>query len=111
VNDLSKELARLNENGDGNLIVGGLKEVKRSFTTACLANKITNLRKHDFRHAFVSRSIFARLLRLDLERGIPERIRTAAGSFLSYGHEITIPELSVSVGQILRPHMEAPCFL
>jgi len=79
VSDLSKELARLNENGDGNLIFGGLKEVKRSFTTACRANKITNLRKHDFRHAFVSRSILARLLRLDLERGIPERIRTAAG--------------------------------
>src|SRR5215831_10382018 len=33
---------------------------------------------------------YARILRLELERGIPERIRTAAGSFPSYGHEVTL---------------------
>lgn len=33
---------------------------------------------------------YARLLRLDLERGIAQRIRTAAGSFLAYGHEISL---------------------
>ena len=33
---------------------------------------------------------YARLLQLDLERGTPERIRTAAGSFPSYGHEVTL---------------------
>jgi hypothetical protein len=33
---------------------------------------------------------YARLLRLDLEGGIVQRIRTATGSFLAYGHEITL---------------------
>ena len=33
---------------------------------------------------------YADLLNLDLEAGIPERIRTATGSFLAYGHEITL---------------------
>ena len=33
---------------------------------------------------------YARLLRLDLENGIFERIRTAAGSFPAYGHEVTL---------------------
>jgi hypothetical protein len=32
----------------------------------------------------------ARLLGLDLTSGIPERIRTAAGSFSAYGHEVTL---------------------
>lgn len=32
----------------------------------------------------------ARLLGLNLESGIPERIRTAAGSFPAYGHEIRL---------------------
>jgi integrase len=52
---VNEELARLNGTGDGNLLFGGLKEVKRSFNTACRAHKINDLRKHDFRHAFVSR--------------------------------------------------------
>ena len=71
---VTEELARLNENGNGNLIFGGLKEVKRSFTTACRANKITNLRKHDFRHAFVSRSIVA---------GIPPAVALKASGHAS----------------------------
>ena len=33
---------------------------------------------------------YARLLRLDLENGILEKIRTAAGSFPAYGHEVTL---------------------
>jgi hypothetical protein len=33
---------------------------------------------------------FAEKLDLDLLTGIPERIRTAAGSFLAYGHEVTL---------------------
>jgi len=32
----------------------------------------------------------ARLLGIDLESGIPERIRTATGSFPAYGHEVTL---------------------
>lgn len=32
----------------------------------------------------------AQFLKLDLLSGIPERIRTAAGSFCAYGHEITL---------------------
>ena len=32
----------------------------------------------------------AQMLGLDLKSGIPERIRTAAGSFPAYGHEITL---------------------
>src|SRR5262245_55263722 len=55
-----EELVRLTEKlRDQDLIFGGLKEVKRSFGTACRASKIEDLRKHDFRHAFVSRSILA----------------------------------------------------
>lgn len=71
---VKEELARLNENGDGNLIFGGLKEVKRSFNTSCRANKITNLRKRDFRHAFVSRSILA---------GIPPAVALKASGHAS----------------------------
>ena len=71
---VKEELARLNETVDGNLIFGGLKEVKRSFNTACRANKITNLRKHDFGHAFVSRSILA---------GIPPAVALKASGHAS----------------------------
>jgi integrase len=71
---VKEELARLNESSAGSLIFGGLKEVKRSFTTACRANKITNLRKHDFRHAFVSRSILA---------GIPPAVALKASGHAS----------------------------
>ena len=33
---------------------------------------------------------FARLLGFELESGVPQRIRTAAGSFPAYGHEVTL---------------------
>ncbi len=33
---------------------------------------------------------YGKLLNLELEAGISQRIRTATGSFLAYGHEITI---------------------
>ena len=33
---------------------------------------------------------YAELLGLDVESGAPERIRTATGSFMAYGHEITM---------------------
>ncbi len=33
---------------------------------------------------------YAFLLGFDLERGVKERIRTAAGSFIAYGHEVTL---------------------
>ena len=33
---------------------------------------------------------YAQLLGIDLESGIPERIRAAAGSFPAYGHEVTL---------------------
>jgi hypothetical protein len=41
------------------LVFGGLKEVKRSFNTACRLTGIEDLHKHDFRHAYVTRSILA----------------------------------------------------
>jgi len=33
---------------------------------------------------------YAELLGLDVEDGLPQRIRTATGSFIAYGHEITL---------------------
>ncbi len=33
---------------------------------------------------------FARLLGFELESGVPQGIRTAAGSFPAYGHEVTL---------------------
>ncbi len=33
---------------------------------------------------------YAELLGLDVEEGLPQRIRTATGSFVAYGHEITL---------------------
>jgi integrase len=69
-----EELARLVELGDEDLIFGGLKEVKRSFGAACRASKIQDLRKHDFRHAFVSRSILA---------GIPPAVALKASGHAS----------------------------
>ena len=41
------------------LVIGGLKEVKRSFNTAFRLTGIEDLHKHDFRHAYVTRSILA----------------------------------------------------
>jgi integrase len=57
-----QELLKLkNEHGDheSGLVFGGLKEVKRSFNTACRMTGIEDLHKHDLRHAFVTRSILA----------------------------------------------------
>ncbi len=71
---VKEELARLNEASQGELIFGGLKEVKRSFNTACRAIKVTDLHKHDFRHAFVSRSILA---------GIPPAVALKASGHAS----------------------------
>ncbi len=71
---VKEELARLNETSQGELIFGGLKEVKRSFNTACRAIKVTDLHKHDFRHAFVSRSILA---------GIPPAVALKASGHAS----------------------------
>jgi integrase len=51
------ELQSHNEESD--LVFGGLKEVKRSFRTACRLAGVKNLNKHDFRHAFVTRAILA----------------------------------------------------
>jgi len=69
-----EELARLVKLSDEDLIFGGLKEVKRSFGAACRASKIRDLRKHDFRHAFVSRSILA---------GIPPAVALKASGHAS----------------------------
>ncbi|MFN2456065.1 MAG: hypothetical protein ABR577_17820 [Pyrinomonadaceae bacterium] len=38
----------------------------------------------------VFQRIYAELLGFDVERGTPQPIRTATGSFNSYGHELTI---------------------
>src|SRR5262245_13874993 len=57
-----EELMKLKEQYDdhpSSLVFGGLKEVKRSFNTACRLTGIENLHKHDFRHAYVTRSILA----------------------------------------------------
>ncbi len=57
-----EELLKLKEQyGDhpSGLVFGGIKEVKRSFNTACRLTGIEDLHKHDLRHAFVTRSILA----------------------------------------------------
>jgi integrase len=54
-----EELLRLCEKNPEGRIFGGLKEVKRSFGTACRLNGIKDLHFHDLRHAFISRSILA----------------------------------------------------
>jgi integrase len=54
-----EELLRLCKNSPGGAVFGGISEVKRSFGTACRLTEIIDLHFHDFRHAFVSRSILA----------------------------------------------------
>lgn len=71
---IKEEMIRLCETAPGNLIFGGLKEVRRSFNTACRAIKVSDLHKHDFRHAFVSRSILA---------GIPPAVALKASGHAS----------------------------
>jgi integrase len=53
------ELKKLCEKNPHGQVFGGLSEVKRSFSTACRLAGIEDLHLHDFRHAFVSRSILA----------------------------------------------------
>lgn len=38
----------------------------------------------------VFKRVYAELLQLDLEGGQPQSMRTAAGSFMSYGHEVKV---------------------
>lgn len=54
-----EELRKLCGNNPEGPIFGGLSEVKRSFGTARRLSGINDLHFHDFRHAFVSRSILA----------------------------------------------------
>ncbi len=54
-----EELKKLCQKSSQGKIFGGLSEVKRSFGTACRLAGIEDLHFHDFRHAFVSRSILA----------------------------------------------------
>lgn len=54
-----EELKKLCEKNPSGKVFGGLVEVKRSFRTACKLAGIEDLHLHDFRHAFVSRSILA----------------------------------------------------
>ena len=54
-----KSLYDANRNHPSGLVFGGLKEIKRSFATACRMSGIEDLHKHDFRHAFITRSILA----------------------------------------------------
>jgi integrase len=53
------ELKKLCEKNPEGKVFGGLNAVKRSFGTACRLAGIEDLHLHDFRHAFVSRSILA----------------------------------------------------
>jgi len=54
-----EELQKLCETNSEGPVFGGLCEVKRSFGTACRLSGVNDLHFHDFRHAFVSRSILA----------------------------------------------------
>jgi integrase len=59
VHDRLKELYNLISNDSSGLVFGGLRDVKKSFGTACDMKVITDLHLHDFRHAFVTRTILA----------------------------------------------------
>jgi hypothetical protein len=43
----------------------------------------------------VFRRLYAEYLGLDIEGGIPQRISTVTGSFLAYGHEVTLSVLGI----------------
>lgn len=63
-----------NHHYPSSLVFGGLKEIKRSFATACRMTWIEDLHKHDFRHAFITRSILA---------GIPAAVALKASGHAS----------------------------
>lgn len=63
----------VDKNGPG-FVFSGLKNVKRSYATACRNCKIEDLDKHDFRHGFVSRAILA---------GIPPAVALSASGHAS----------------------------
>ena len=57
-----QELLRLHDltkESQSGLVFGGLKDVKRSFNTACRLSRIEDLNKHDLRHGFITRAILA----------------------------------------------------
>jgi len=69
------ELKRLHESPARNdFVLGGQVEFKRSFRTACKLAKIADLHGHDFRHAFVTRSILV---------GVPLPMVTKASGHVS----------------------------
>jgi integrase-like protein len=59
VHDRLKELYDQTGNDPSGLVFGGLRDVKRSFGTACETKGIADLHLHDLRHAFVTRTILA----------------------------------------------------
>jgi integrase len=59
VHDRLKELYNQTGNDSSGLVFGGLRDVKRSFGTACETKEIADLHLHDLRHAFVTRTILA----------------------------------------------------
>ena len=61
-----------------------------------IANRVLIRAKLDTGSTFcVFQRLYADLLGLDEERGVPQIIRTATGSFAAHGHEITL-----TVGQL-----------
>lgn len=44
---------------------------------------------------------FGDSLKLDVESGIRQEFRTAAGNFLAYGHEVTLSTLGIEVDSIV----------
>jgi integrase len=68
------ELQKLVEKNGAGLVFGGLKNVKRSYATACRKCGIEDLNRHDFRHGFVSRAILA---------GIPPAVALSASGHAS----------------------------
>ena len=44
---------------------------------------------------------FGEALGLDLESGIRQEFRTAAGNFIAYGHEVTLSTLGIAVDSIV----------
>ncbi len=68
------ELQKMVEKNRAGLVFGGIKNVKRSYATACRKCGIEDLNRHDFRHGFVSRAILA---------GIPPAVALSASGHAS----------------------------